>query len=172
MIERDELSGIFDQLTPEDFVLASTAIASMPGCYAGPDVLDGFLEHQLNAVRLAFAMSDGWLTSTAVLAGHDGLRTFVADDDETLGDFVARVRREATRMQAHWCFLATQTLMGPGAGAEDGDTGQEAVRWHLSSTEPETAGALAGFLPIDGNRLGESLETRLDAPVAWADVLG
>jgi hypothetical protein len=109
-------------------------------------------------------MSDGWLLSTAVLAGPEGLRTFVADDDETLGDFVGRVRDEAVRMRAHWCFLATQTLMGP-------DTGREAVVWHLTSTEPDTAGALAGFLPIEGNRLGESHETRLTAPVPWADVL-
>src|SRR5690349_11639993 len=109
MIERDELNGIFDQLTPEDFVLPSTAIASMPGRYEGPDVLDGFVEHQLHAVRLAFAMSDGWLLSTAVLAGPEGLRTFVADDDERLSDFLARVRSEATRVRAHWCFLATQT---------------------------------------------------------------
>lgn len=164
MIERDELSGIFDQLTPEDFVVPSTAIASMPGCYEGPDVLDGFVEHQLNAVRLAFAMADGWLTTTAVLAGPEGLRTFVADDEERLEDFLTRVRSEASRMQAHWCFLATQTVMGPDA--------REAVVWHLTSTEPETAGAVAGFLPIEGDRLGESHETRLATPVAWADVLG
>ena len=97
MDERDELSGIFDGLRPEDFVLETTAIASMAGCYAGPDILDGFLEHQLNAVRLAFSMADGWLFTTAVLAGHEGLRTFVADDDETLLDFVARVRRRTLR---------------------------------------------------------------------------
>lgn len=172
MIERDELAGVFDRLTPEDFLVPTTAIASMSGCYAGPAVLDGFVEHQLNAVRLAFAMADGWLRSTAVLAGPEGLRTFVATDDERLRDFRARVRCEATRMQAHWCFLATQTLMGPGAGAEAGDTGREAVVWHLTSTEPETAGALAGFLPIEDDRLGESIETRLTTPAPWADVLG
>src|SRR5690242_17006761 len=134
----DTLTGIFDALTPEDFVLESTAISSMAGCYAGADVLDGFVEHQLNAIRLAFSMADGWLITTAVLAGRDGLRTFVADDEETLLDFVARVRREAARMRAHWCFMATQTLMGP--VAEDGDTGVEAVVWQVTSTEPATAG--------------------------------
>ena len=80
MDDRDELTGIFDALTPDDFVVESTAIASMSGCYAGADVLDGFVEHQLNAVRLAFAMSDGWLFTTAVLAGRDGLRTLLARD--------------------------------------------------------------------------------------------
>ena len=171
MDERDELSGIFDGLRPEDFVLETTAIASMAGCYAGPDILDGFLEHQLNAVRLAFSMADGWLFTTAVLAGHEGLRTFVADDDETLHDFVSRVRGEAARMQAHWCFMATQTLMGP--VGEDGDTGQEAVVWQLTSTESATAGATGGFMPILGNRLGESYETQLASPGVgpWSDVL-
>jgi hypothetical protein len=172
MHQRDQLSGIFDGLTPADFGVESTAIASMSGCYCGPDVLDGFVEHQLNAVRLAFAMSGGWLFTTAVLAGREGLRTFVADDDETLDDFVTRVRHEAARMRAHWCFMATQTLIGPGS-AEDGETGQEAVVWQLTSTEAETAGALGGFLPIDGHRLGESFETRLAAPGVgpWSDVL-
>lgn len=167
----DTLTGIFDSLTPEDFVIESTAISSMAGCYAGADVLDGFVEHQLNAIRLAFSMADGWLVSTAVLAGREGLRTFVADDDETLLDFVARVRREAARMRAHWCFMATQTLMGP--TAEDGDTGVEAVVWQLTSTEPATAGALGGFMPINGNRLGESFETQLADPGVgpWSDVL-
>ena len=176
MHQRDELTGIFDGLTPEDFVVDTTAIASMAGCYAGPDILDGFVEHQLNAVRLAFSMSDGWLVTTAVLAGREGLRTFVADDDETLHDFVSRVRHEASRMRAHWCFMATQTLMGPGAGslpAEDGDTGQEAVVWQLTSTEAATAGAMGGFMQILGNRLGESFETQLAAPGVgpWSDVL-
>ena len=175
MNQRDELTGIFDDLTPEDFVVGTTAIAAMPGCYAGPDVLDGFVEHQLNGIRLAFAMSDGWLVSTAVLAGLEGLRTFVADDDETLTDFVARIRGEASRMRAHWCFMATQTLIGPGAGAgdEDGGTGQEAVVWQLTSTEAETAGAMGGFMPIHGARLGESFETQLSAPGIgpWSDVL-
>ena len=166
----DTLTGIFDSLTPEDFVTESTAISSMAGCYAGADVLDGFVEHQLNAIRLAFSMSDGWLVSTAVLAGRDGLRTFVADDDETLLDFVARIRREAARMRAHWCFMATQTLLGPPA---DDDTGVEAVVWQLISTEGATAGALGGFMPIRGNRLGESYESPLaEAGVGpWSDVL-
>jgi hypothetical protein len=171
MSERDELTGIFDGLTPADFDVDTTAIASMAGCYAGAEVLDGFVEHQLNAVRLAFAMSDGWLFTTAVLAGHEGLRTFVADDDETLHDFVARIRGEAARMRAHWCFMATQTVMGP--GGEDGDLGQEAVVWQLTSTEAATAGAMGGFLPIVGTRLGESFETQLAAPGVgpWSDVL-
>ncbi len=171
MDERDDLTGIFDGLSPEDFVVDTTAIASMAGCYAGPDVLDGFLEHQLNAVRLAFAMSDGWLMTTAVLAGRDGLRTFVADDDETLDDFVARVRSEAARLRAHWCFMATQTLMGPRAAG--GDAGQEAVVWQLTSTETETAGAIGGFMPVQGTRLAGSFETQLAAPGVgpWADVL-
>jgi hypothetical protein len=171
MSEHDELTGIFDDLSPEDFVLESTAIASMQGCYAGPDVLDGFLEHQLNAVRLAFSMADGWLYTTAVLAGREGLRTFVADDDETLRDFVSRVRGEAARMRAHWCFMATQTLIGP--RSEDGDTGQEAVVWQLTSTEAATAGSHGGFMTIVGNRLGESYETQLADPGVgpWADVL-
>jgi hypothetical protein len=172
MIERDELSGIFDGLTPEDFVVESTAIAAMAGCYSGPDILDGFVEHQLSAVRLAFAMSEGWLRTTAVLAGLQGLRTFVADDDETLDDFVSRVRGEAARMQAHWCFIATQTVMGPGPAGLAGAAGQEAVVWQLTSTEPETAGTLGGFMPVDGDRLGESYETQLAAPGGpWADVL-
>ena len=177
MDQRDELTGIFDGLSPADFVVESTAIASLDGCYAGSAILDGFVEHQLNAVRLALAMSDGWLFTTAVLAGRQGLRTFVADDDETLDDFVSRVRGEAARMQAHWCFMATQTLMGPRAGSadsfEDGDTGQEAVVWQLTATEAETAGAMGGFMPIDGTRLGESFETQLAAPGVgpWADVL-
>ena len=168
----DTLTGIFDSLTPEDFVVESTAIASMDGCYAGAEVLDGFVEHQLNAVRLAFSMADGWLVTTAVLAGREGLRTFVADDDETLFDFVARVRREAARMQAHWCFMATQTLIGPAAASEDGDTGQEAVVWQLTSTESATACTIGGFMPIDGIRLGESFETRLaHRKGPWSDVL-
>ncbi|GAA1934710.1 hypothetical protein [Nocardioides marmoribigeumensis] len=174
MDQRDELTGIFDALTPADFVRESTAIAAMDGCYAGSAILDGFVEHQLNAVRLAFAMSDGWLFTTAVLAGRQGLRTFVADDDETLDGFVSRVRDEAARMRAHWCFMATQTLIGPRAGAgEDDDTGQEAVVWQLTSTEAETAGAMGGFMPIHGTRLGESFETQLAAPGVgpWAGVL-
>ena len=173
MRERDELTGIFDDLSPEDFVLESTAIASMAGCYAGPDVLDGFLEHQLNAIRLAFSMSEGWLVTTAVLAGLEGLRTFVADDDETLLDFVARVRDEAARMRAHWCFMATQTLIGPRALPTSPEEGQEAVVWQLTSTEAETEGAMGGFMPIEGNRLGESFETQLATSGIgpWADVL-
>ena len=168
----DTLTGIFDSLTPADFVVETTAIASMDGCYAGAEILDGFVEHQLNAVRLAFSMADGWLVSTAVLAGREGLRTFVADDDETLVDFAARLRREAVRMRAHWCFTATQTLMGPAAGSEEGDTGQEAVVWQLTSTEPTTAGTIGGFMPLDGTRLGESFETELARPVGpWGDVL-
>ena len=171
MSERhDELTGIFDGLTPDDFATETTAIASMVGCYAGPDILDGFVQHQLNAVRLAFTMSDGWLVTTAVLAGREGLRTFVADDDETLHDFVARARREAVRLRAHWCFFATQTQMGP--LAQDDEPGLEAVVWQVTSTEPGTAGSTGGFMPILGNRLMESYESELAPGVGpWSDVL-
>lgn len=170
----DQLTGIFDALTPDDFVVETTAVTTMEGCFSGAEVFDGFVEHQLHAVRLAFSVAQGWLTTTAVLASPTCLRAFVADEDETLTDFVARLRHEALRMGAHWSLVAFQTHVGPrdlrtalSASAETPVavpvSGCEAVVWQATSVEDGHRVGRAGFLPVDGLRLAESLEGPLSS---------
>ena len=128
--ERDELTGIFDHIRPEDFILETTAIQEYERTNEGVEAFNAFVDEQLRAARQSWIAAEGEVQPIAILASTTKQRVFTPDDEETLGEWVQRLHREAQRMQANWVFLTKRTMVGSAApGAQDVDfNDQEAVQ--------------------------------------------
>lgn len=165
----DEFTGIFDDLNPDDFTRATSAIAEMPRTETFAD----FVDDQLRAVRFAFASASGQIDPLATLASRSTERVFSADDDESLGQYVQRLRREAQGIQAEWLFIFKKTIVGTFARGDestasdsaeamqealnDGTT-MEAVYWYAEDHSGSEPARRHGFLTIVGNHLGDMIE--------------
>lgn len=178
----DDLTGIFDHLEPEDFIITTTAVDATLGDYVGRDRFERFITEQLHAVRIGFTASDGQLNPLGVLASPTIQRVFTPDDDETLGDFLQRIKRESDLIQAHWFFFAMQTRTArvEVTPAEDGSVpaadsaamqfhiakhgGQKAIMWYAQAIgqHEETR---AGVIPFTGAKLDPTLSQDLSGPV-------
>lgn len=97
----DELAGIFDHLTPEDF-----------SPFRGRIAFDQFITQNLETTRTSWLAADGQINPVAVLATATERWTYVPTDEETLGEYVERLRSEARRLKATWLFLSRKTLVG------------------------------------------------------------
>lgn len=106
-----EFEGIFDDLTPDDFARETSARSEVPRTNKGADAFNQFVEEQLRAVRTAWITSETWMQPLAVVANHEKQRIFIPDDDETLGQFVQRMHREAVAMGAIWTFVAKRSMV-------------------------------------------------------------
>lgn len=107
----DEYTGIFDSITPQDFILESTAVSETERANHGADAFNAFVDEQMRAVRTAFMASEGNLQPIALLANQTTQRAFTPDDEETVGEFIKRLNREAKHMGAMWTFYACKTLV-------------------------------------------------------------
>lgn len=179
MTHNDDFDGIFDHLNPEDFSSTTTAVHEQPAQEQLPP-FDAFVSRQLTAVRYAFAAADGAINSVATLANGRLERMFAPQDDETLGQYIDRLAREARLMDARWLFISAKTDVGsilqsdaedPVAAddtdaiavAENMGTVKEAVFWYAERVdEPLTR---TGFLTIVGLHLGDLFESELAQPV-------
>lgn len=99
------LTGIFDHLNPDDFGHETSALDET----RPPRKFQTFVDNSLNALRVAFAASDGNLNPVAVLASSTVQRMFGPNDDESLADYIVRLANEARIIGAHWVFISTRT---------------------------------------------------------------
>lgn len=173
MNEHDEYSGIFDHLNPDDFNTETSAIDETTGTFEGDEAFKPWVQDQLRTLRASFAAADGAINPIAILAGPTTMRTFAPDDDETLGQYLDRLGREARRINAHWFFISKRTLVGTVEAdrpidVSDPKTVQQAINdgllndgvlWFADQREGGERRHRAGFLTIVGNRLGESVES-------------
>jgi len=97
----DELSGIFDNLKPEDFTPNQ-----------GRAAFDQFTNNLIETTRHAYIASMGQINPIAVLANASEKRTVTPTQTETLGEYVERLGVEARAMGATWFFLSRKTLIG------------------------------------------------------------
>lgn len=179
----DQYDGIFDHLRPEDFAITTTASLSKDGAFT-PEQFSEFVEEQLHAVRWGFVVSDGQIIPVGVLASPTVQRVFVPDDDETLGDFLQRIKREADLIGAQWFFFAMESQsktfkasdldvdpenppapdsaeMQAALRAAGGEGVVEVIMWYAEAVgaHPETRG---GLIPINGSKLQPEYSQEID----------
>jgi hypothetical protein len=97
----DEFAGIFDNLKPEDF-----------HPFKGRIAFDEFVTQNIEITRRSWLAADGHINPLAVLATAAEQWTYAPTDDETLGEYVDRLRAEAKRLGATWLYLSRKTLVG------------------------------------------------------------
>lgn len=102
----DEFTDIFDHLTPEDFFIESSAISEDEGLYKGAASFDLHIEEAIRSVKVSLATSWGQMKPVAILSNEKTRRTFTPTEDETLGQFLERLQREARTLGARWFFFA------------------------------------------------------------------
>jgi len=106
----DDLSGIFDHLSPDDFAITS-AVDESARTNRGAAAFNSFVDEQLRAIRLAYTAAEGEINPIAILASPESQRLFKPDDDENMNEYVARLNREAKAMGATWVFISRKTLV-------------------------------------------------------------
>lgn len=107
--------GFFSHLSPADFDRDSSArhvavLDQVP--------FDDFVEANLESLRFAYHAADGNPNPVAIMMCLDGRRIFTPDDDETLGQYIDRLSREAKRHGAIRLFTAWLTEGGTYEGDE------------------------------------------------------
>lgn len=115
MHTEDTISGIFDNLSPEDF--RTTEVHQ--GAVTHTD-FDEFLAAQIHSTHIAFAASDGTPTSVAFLDNGIMVRMFVPTDEEDMGEFLARIKSEGRLIHATRFFIYRTTLVASQELADDG----------------------------------------------------
>jgi hypothetical protein len=107
----DQYEGIFNDATVEDFLRETSARVEMPQSGQGIDAFNRFVDQQLRAVRMAWIAAETYMQPLAVIANGQQERIFIPDDDETMGQFVERMHREALAMEATWAFISKRTMV-------------------------------------------------------------
>lgn len=173
-MDTDDLTGVFDGLRPEDFLVGTTCVSSAAGDFRGEVALERFWVAQLELLERRHAAGTTLPSRLAVLASPTSSRTFHARPEEPVTVFLARVRREASRLAAHWLFFAHTTTHLPEqstvAGRGPGAPG--ALVWQVVSVDPEAPVCVAGVAPIHADRLGDAIACVTGAvPAPLRDVL-
>lgn len=109
MADDFNIDGIFEHVTPEDFLRVSSArhVATMQ-----QQSFDDFVTSSLETTRFAYHAADGDLCPVALLVGPGGRRIYAPDDDETLGQYLKRLHREARQHATHTLFTVWLTQGG------------------------------------------------------------
>lgn len=108
----DDLDGIFDDLTPEDFEIDTTAISEISRENRGVEAFNAFVDEQIRALRMAYSAGAGHINPVTTIANAQVQRLFLPNSDETLGDYFERLHDEAEKMQGSWLFIARRTQVG------------------------------------------------------------
>jgi hypothetical protein len=99
----DDLTGIFDDLSPEDFALEPKR---------GIIAFDKFVKENIQSIRMAYLASEGQINPVAVFADPMNEWVFVPNDDENMGEYVERLREAAKTLKATWFFISRKTMVG------------------------------------------------------------
>lgn len=182
----DELTGIFDDLKPEDFFGSTVGAAHV-------EPFSNFVDRMVETVRTAYLAAGGQVDSLAVLATGEREWSYVPNDEESLGDYLERLRLEAKRLSATRLFVIRRTMVGsqeiPAEDAEKGevfDVGHaqriaeavedgrmvEGVFYYASCSEGAKV-TRYGIMRSSGARLSEPVEAEVQQAVTHYDsILG
>lgn len=112
----DELTGIFDDLEPDDFNVKTTARIEthLPDApHRGASAFKQFVEHNIEVVRSSsLAAGGGDINPVAILSSASTQWMFSPVEGETMGDYVQRLHQEAAALGATWVFISRQTMVG------------------------------------------------------------
>lgn len=178
----DELTGIFNDLKPEDFF--GTAARDIKG-----KTFDAFVDDNIQTIQVAYLAASGELDPIAILATATKEWTYTPNDEETLGEYLHRLTDEAKRLGATRMFLIKATLVGtdrvlqneaPTVGEveniEEGiRNGQVTmgVFYYAQTKEGPEVRRRVGIMRGHGNRLGEPVEpSTAQAVPNWDEILG
>lgn len=173
----DELDGptYFDDITPDHFAIVTSAVYEEEGRYTGADAFNLFADEGVRSVRVAFATGAGKLNPVAMLVSPTTRRHFSVEQDENLGMFLERLKREALLMGAHWLFIAKKNVFSiyheedddaprpdvasaeAKARALDQDEERVGILWYAERRENEVHHR-HGAIEIVDNRLGDARE--------------
>jgi hypothetical protein len=178
----DDITGIFDHLTPEDFFDPDTSAQLIP--ISETYTFDEFVEQQMVLLRYAFAACDGSINPMIALVNDNTVIIYQANDDENIGQYVKRMGVEAKRIGARWAFFYKKTLVatrkteetlsatGLMAGADEADA-WTAVYWYASRVDGEEPAMRHGYATIDNTetKLGEFAEGPLQPNEVLSKIL-
>lgn len=106
----DDLTGVFDHLTPDDFAQSSVRYTTLQ--QSTPD-FNAWVDEQIQTTRVAWLAADGLMNPFAVMRTTDGRTLLLSpDDDETIGNWIARLGREAQKNRVTWFFTVVKTVGG------------------------------------------------------------
>lgn len=127
----DELTGIFDEITPEDFVRKTSAKIEthLPGSpNQGPEAFAKFVEHNIEVVRSsALHAGNNDINPVAVLANASNQWIFSPTPEENMGQYIQRLHDEAVQLDATWVFISRQTMVAAGPAIDPPDTNDQAA---------------------------------------------
>ncbi len=129
--DHDDLTDIFEDLKPEDFIQSEStavgivALASQDAEFVGAEAFARFIARSLNDVRVAYAASAGDINPIAILATATTQYLFVPDEDDSLGSWADRLRREAATLGATWVFITRKTMVGTSDQPADTQVGSQ-----------------------------------------------
>jgi len=107
----NEFEGVFDDATVADFERSTSARIELARAGHAGDAFDQFVAEQARAVRMAWIAAETYMQPLVVITDGRQERVFIPDDDETLGQFIERMRREALAMEAVWAFIAKRSMV-------------------------------------------------------------
>lgn len=175
--ERDQLTGIFDHLTADDF-------KESRGPNHGAEAFEAWVEERLHECRMAWASSDGRLNPVTVIADSHTSILVPALSTETMNEYLERLKQETRRLGATWVFTARRTLVGsydttsddpdiPDATASEAETRTQAAKhgaklgeglyFYAVRHEGDVIERKHGMIPNENGRLGDAVMGDADA---------
>jgi len=107
----DDLTGIFDNLDPSDFIVETSAFDEVDGSFVGSTAFDAFIEEKIRTIKVMLPASGGAFNPMAFLGNAEVIRAFAGQQDENLGMYLERLKREARTMGATWFFFAKKNVI-------------------------------------------------------------
>lgn len=172
---KDELEGIFDGLTIEDFM--RPAFGELTLRHPQREGFDDFLRRHTNMLQLVQVASGGEFAGMAMLAKigpEDTVEAlYLPLDEETVGEFVQRLTGDAEQMGANGLFYVLCTKVQvtyelsnivekTDAAVSAMDGGEEALMWYCEHDGVRRIGAM--ILNEDG-RIARTIETSQRASI-------
>lgn len=173
----DDFAGIFDDLTPDMFFAETSAVHEDEGKWTGAEAFNQVVDESLRGLRLAFASTHGQVNPTAILANATVRRFYVPDQDENLGQFLERLKREARAMGAHWFYFAKRNVYASWQEPEDatsktdmaspeamqkasehGSELQVGLCWYAERREGDDVHHRHGVMSIEDNKITGTIE--------------
>lgn len=129
--DNDDLTGIFDHLTWEDFAQGIDFIAGKTDSFSQPapppenavgsEAFNRFVEASITMYTDAYLAAAGNLDPIAILVSPEGRWTYLPTDEENVQEWLDRISAEAKLRRATWFFVARKTLVGSYAADEDSE---------------------------------------------------
>lgn len=173
---KDELDGIFDGLTIEDFMRSPRGDLTLR--HSQPETFEEFCHRHTNMLQMIFTASEGEFSGMAILAQLGAKptleRLFLPQEEESVGNFVNRLTAEVKEMGANTLFyvMCTQVkvqYLTPDEVSESDlavdrmDNGEEALMWYCEYDGTRRIGAM--FIDDHGAGITRTVETSQHASI-------